>query len=161
MTENLTFSLASECDIAEIMAVYRSLAGTPGGTWDDDYPNEELAREDLKNSSLYVLKDTSGRIISVASAGACDELVDVEWSMENLCDLARIGVVADMHGHGVASLMVDHIIAAATARGYDGIRLIAAKGNLPALALYEKHGFKLRCEAHLFGHDFFCYELKF
>ncbi len=107
--EHLTFALARHEDIPEIVAVYRSLIGTPGCTWNMDYPDERNALEDIEGNALFLLKD-GGRIVAAASAGALDELGHLPWKPKNPCELARIGVVPDWQGRGVGTLMLRKII---------------------------------------------------
>ena len=159
--DSYTFSLAEIGNLDEILSLYKSLINTPGCLWTEDYPHRDNALEDIERRSLYTLKDQSGRIISVATAGGTPELNELEWNINKPCELARIGVLMPMQGMGIASAMIHEIILAVKARGFDGINLIAGKTNPAALALYEKNGF-LRCgEASMFGHDYYCYQLKF
>ena len=68
-----TFSPACYDDIPEIASIYQSLVGTPGCSWDEDYPSRETAEDDLKHNALYILKSGDG-IIAAASVGDLDEL---------------------------------------------------------------------------------------
>ncbi len=154
------FVLAEHADIPEIVEVYHSLVGTPGCTWDSEYPSRKMAELDVGSNSLYVLKK-DGRIVAVASAGDFQELGHLQWSPEKPCELARIGVLPTMQGRGIGSVILQKIIEAAKQKGYDGIRMLVSKTNPAALAMYEKNGFARCGEAFMFGRDFYCYQMKF
>lgn len=53
---NYEFQLANYDDIFEIITIYHSLIGTPGCTWNLDYPSKETAENDINNDWLYTLK---------------------------------------------------------------------------------------------------------
>jgi ribosomal protein S18 acetylase RimI-like enzyme len=154
------FTLASREDIPAIVSIYRSLIGTPGCTWDEEYPSRETAEQDVSRQELFILKK-GGSIVAVASAGAFDELADLTWKSRNPCELARIGVSPNFQNQGIGTKMLRHVMEAVKAKGYDGIRMLVSKTNYPALALYEKNGFE-RCGAvYRFDHDFYCYVIQF
>ena len=159
-TMKYTFSQAKSNDAPEVLDLYRSLIGSEGCAWSMYYPDIEVVDSDIKNNSLYILKDGE-KIIAAAYAGAVDELAEVEWTPNNPCELARLGVSRDMHKKGIATILLEHVKCAVKERGFDGIVMMVSKDNLPALTLYEKNGF-LRCgEAFMFGIEFYCYEMGF
>jgi ribosomal protein S18 acetylase RimI-like enzyme len=157
---NYSFRLAGNSDIPEIVAVYRGILGTPGCTWDTEYPSGETAREDIAGNSLYILKEADA-IIAVASAGAFGELGHLRWEPKNPCELARIGVIPAMQGRGVGTVMLRKVMGEMKSKGFDGIRMLVSKTNPAALALYEKNGFQRCGEAFLYDIDFYCYQIVF
>jgi ribosomal protein S18 acetylase RimI-like enzyme len=159
-TDDYIFSLATRDDIPAIVSLYRSLVGTPGCTWDYEYPSLETAEQDCARQELFVLKKC-GSIAAVASAGTFDELSDLPWKSENPCELARIGVPQNLQNQGIGTKILRHVMEAVKAKGFDGIRILVGKTNNSALALYEKNGFERRGEVYQFNHDFFCYEISF
>lgn len=155
------FSLADFNDVPEIINIYHSLIGAPGCAWNLDYPNKENAESDIKNKSLYILKDED-KIIAVASAGPIDdELAGLQWEPQNPCELSRIGVISTMQKQGIGAIILHNVIAAVKERGFDGIIMLVSKTNLQALRLYDKTGFKICGETFMFGIDFYCYQMKF
>ena len=154
------FLLASYNDIPEILALYRSLIGTPGCTWSLDYPNEETAKSDIRNRSLYVLRD-NGKIIAVATAGSDNELDHLQWTLKEPCELSRIGVVPSKQKQGIGTIILRNVIESAKERGFDGIRMLVSKTNPAALALYDKNGFERCGETFMYGIDFYCYQMEF
>lgn len=154
------FQLANHNEILEIVNIYHSLIGTPGCTWDLDYPNRETAEDDIKNNWLYTLKKHN-KIIAVASAGDFNELADLRWKPKKPCELARIGVSPAFQKQGVGTIMLQQIIKVAKEKGFDGIRMLVSKTNFAALALYAKNGFERCGEVFRFDIDFYCYQMKF
>ena len=141
---NYIFSLAERNDVDEILDFYHSLVGTPGCTWNLDYPNRENVESDIHNDSLYMLRDKDNILISVAAAGMSDELEELRWNMKNPCDLARIGVLSTRQNQGIGTIMLCNVINAVKKRGFDGIRMLVSKSNPSALAMYDKNGFTKR-----------------
>jgi ribosomal protein S18 acetylase RimI-like enzyme len=45
------------------------------------------------------------------------------------------------------------------ARGFDGIRMLVSVHNLHALALYDKNGFQRLDIVHMYGLEFYRYQL--
>jgi L-amino acid N-acyltransferase YncA len=158
--DDYTFLLASYDDITEIVDIYHSLIGTPGCTWDLDYPNRESAESDISRSSLYILKKND-KIVAVASADAFNELGHLQWTPQNPCELARIGVIPSMQKQGIGTLILQNVIRTIREKGYDGIRMLVSKTNPAALALYDKNRFVKCGEVFMYDIDFFCYEMKF
>ncbi len=154
------FLLATCNDIPEIVAVYRSLVGTPGCTWNLDYPNRESAESDVNSKSLYILKKDD-RIIAVASVGAFDELEHLSWEPENPYELARIGVMPALQKQGIGTIMLRNVIRTVKEKGGDGIRMLVSKMNPAALALYDRNGFEKCGEVAMYDIDFYCYQMKF
>ncbi len=165
MFSEYSFGLASSGDEEEILRLYHGLIGTPGCTWHLEYPGMEDIRSDIAKSSLYCLRDEAGRIITVAAAGADDELEHdgIPWDarMKKPCDLARIGVPAEHQRKGLATLIMTRLMADVQKRGFDGIRMLVSRTNPPALNLYKKMGFTCCGEIYKYGVDFYCYEIVF
>ena len=155
-----TFSLAGNDDIPEIISIYNGLIGTPGCTWNAEYPSIETAESDINRKSLYMLKHKE-EIVAVVSAGPFDELGHLKWKPKNPCELARIGVIPSMQRRGVGTAVLHNVISAMMEKGYDGIRMIVSKNNPVALALYNKNGFEICGEAFMYGFDFYCYQMLF
>jgi len=153
------FALATQADIPQIMEVYQSLIGTPGCTWNEHYPDIEIAEADIKANGLYLLKDND-RIIAVASAGKLDDYDVNSWDIENPCEFARLGVRPDYQGRGIGKMCMNYVFKIAREQGFDGVVLLVAKNNPTAIALYEKGGFKRCGEVFMYGNDYYRYQMK-
>lgn len=155
----LEIRLAENVDKADVMSLYRSLVGTEGLTWSDDYPTMDDVERDIAAKSLYIAV-LDGRIIAAAGAGEDSEVSDISL-LENPCCLYRVGVSRDFQRRGIAGNLLEYIKADVKKRGFDGMFFLVARENKPALKLYEKHGFSRVGETKMFGYEFFCYELIF
>jgi L-amino acid N-acyltransferase YncA len=154
------FMMATMNDIPAIIDIYRNLVGTPGCTWDDEYPSKESAESDIADNAIFVLKEND-KVIAVASAGPFDELGHLEWNLKNPCELARIGVPPPLQGRGLGSIILQNVIQTMKERGFYGIRMLVSKTNPAALALYDKNGFERCGEVFMFDIDFYCYQILF
>ena len=158
--DGYTFQLANRDEIPEIVRIYHSLVGTPGCTWNLDYPNEETAEDDIHNNWLYTLKQCD-KIIAVASVGDFGDWKDLQWKPKKPCELARIGVNPAFQKQGVGTIILQHTIRVAKEQGFDGMRFIVSKTNPAALALYDKNGFERCGETIQFDMDWYCYQMVF
>lgn len=158
---NYAFSLAQKADASAVLALYRGMIGTPGCTWNDEYPTYDLVERDIRTGSLYVLRDARNQIVAAAAAGPDDELKDLPWNMRNPCELARVAVALPLQNQGVGSRLLKQLIPDVKARGFDGIRMFVSVGNFSALALYDKNGFTRLDEVRMYGFDFYRYQMVF
>jgi len=155
------FKLAGYGDADEVRKLYKSLVGTPGCTWHEDYPNDSLMMEDIATGSLYILKDGED-IVAVCSACPQDEdFAQLEWTAKNPCVLARIGVSQSRQGQGLGSLILTKVIAAAKERGYDGMGFVVSLNNHAALRLYQKNGCECCGRVFMYGREFYRYQKVF
>ena len=155
------FSLAQSADAQAVFALYRRMIGTPGCTWSDEYPTLDLVKRDIGTGSLYVLRDEQGALIAAAAAGPNDELEAFAWDAPNPCELARVAVDLPRQNQGIGTYLLKRVIPAVQARGFDGIRMLVSVNHPHALALYDKNGFTRLDEVHLYGHDFYRYQMVF
>jgi ribosomal protein S18 acetylase RimI-like enzyme len=160
MTERV-ITFAAQADGDEILGLYRACIGVPGCTWSDEYPVMDNIREDIANRSLYVVR--SGSIIAAATGGPC-ELSDagLPWAfLHNPCELSRVAVMPALQGKGLASMLLNFVLADLNRRGFDGVRLLVSPKNFSALALYRRAGFTSCGNTHMFDHDYICCQLRF
>ncbi len=159
---NCIFRHASPEDADSVFSLYRSLTGTPYCAWDETYPAREHVTDDLAAQALYALYD-GPELVAAATIRRCEEHDAFPcWSpMKNPCDLMRIGVARNRQGHGLGRLMLNHLIAEAGKNGYDGMRILVAKTNLPAVTLYRNAGAEYRGDVFSYNIDWFCYEIIF
>lgn len=160
--KQLEFSIATIQDRDTIMALYRACGTLPGCTWSDEYPTDIIFDEDISTGRLFCLRE-SGIIIGAVSIGKIDELSDarIPWKekAERHCELARIGILPELTGHGLGKLLLNHAIEVAKCGGFESIRIIVSPENEAALALYDRVGFQTVSEADMFGRHWYCQEL--
>ncbi len=160
--DELIFSAAAPPELEEIFAMLHSLAGTPYCAWTEDYPSKDLTADDLASGSLYTLRDNDGRLAAAATIRHCDEHDGlVPWQSRHPCDLMRIGVDRAYHGQGIAGQMMVHLCSTAARKGFDGMRILVSRDNLPAVRVYERAGAVHRGEAYSWGVHWLCREILF
>lgn len=155
-------ALASEADADEIAAMYTSLIGFPGCTWNSEYPTPEHVRKDIENASLYRLEDM-GRTVAAAYLGDFEEIERpdcLDKDFKNLGEIARVGVLREFHRKGYAEQLLRHLLEEAPKRGYDGVMLLVGRENAAAMALYEKIGFENRGAVRLYETDWYCMQRR-
>ena len=150
-------------DAEEIFAIYDDLKGSPGCTWDENYPTLEFVRNDIeKRDSLYKVTD-GGRIIAAAYLGEFEEVERpdcIDRSIKRLGELSRVGVRRGYHRKGAAFGLITHLLGEAEKLGFDGVMLLVGTENISAIALYEKSGFQNCGETFLYETHWFCYQYK-
>ncbi len=152
---------ASEKDKSEILALYRSLAGTEFCAWTEEYPGEIDIEGDLSRDGLFCLKDEKGEIAGVISI---DQDENVErltcWSKElqPSAELSRIGVRVENQNQGIARKLLQHAMEELRRRGKRSVHLLVCKTNKKAIRSYEKLNFEVVGECQMFGEDWWCYE---
>jgi ribosomal protein S18 acetylase RimI-like enzyme len=157
----MNFTQASEKDKSEILALYRSLAGTEFCAWTEDYPGEIDIEGDLSRDGLFCLKDEKGEIAGVISI---DQDENVErltcWSKElqPSAELSRIGVRVENQNQGIARKLLQHAMEELRRRGKRSVHLLVCKTNKKAIRSYEKLNFEVVGECQMFGEDWWCYE---
>lgn len=160
---NPVITPAAARDRSEVMALYRSMIGTPGCTWSADYPTEEFFDDDVARGSLFVARE-NGAIVACISVDH-DELVDGLpcWSAApSACgELSRLCVRADCQNRGLAKHMMRYALEILKQRGFSGARYLVSPHNPHALAAYRAMNFTEAGKASLFGQDWLCYELMF
>lgn len=154
---------ALSCDAEEIYAIYNSLKGLPGCTWDDEYPTLEFVRYDIEErDSLYKLTE-DGVIVAAAYLGEFEEREVPECfdkSVKCRGEISRVGVRCGYHRKGYAEKLLKFLLNEAVDLRYDGLALLVGTENFGAMALYEKIGFKRCGEGVMYETHWFFYELK-
>ena len=157
----MNFTQASEKDKSEILALYRSLAGTEFCAWTEEYPGEIDIEGDLSRDGLFCLKDEKGEIAGVISI---DQDENVErltcWSKElqPSAELSRIGVRVENQNQGIARKLLQHAMEELRRRGKRSVHLLVCKTNKKAIRSYEKLNYEVVGECQMFGEDWWCYE---
>ena len=154
--------MAGAADIKAVLAIYRSLVGTPGCTWGSDYPNIEDVTGDVNANALFVLCDAPGDILG-AIAVCEDDIGHLPcWNkqIKKPCLLARLGVRVQEQGKGRARQLMRFAEQEAEKRGCDGIRFLVSPHNPRALRLYDSLGYRSAGETRMFDIDWLCYEKR-
>lgn len=139
--------LARREDLPQIQAVYGRIVARMYRMglriWDDVYPSAFL-EADVGKRRLYVLTDGDSIAAAFALCRSHAGESAVRWAGEGgALYLDRLGVDDAYAGRGIGGVMLDHAMRLARERGAKSLRLFAADGNEPAIALYRKHGFRM------------------
>lgn len=149
-------------DGAAVLALYRSLLGTPGTTWNEYYPGPEEVTADTARGSLWCAWGEDGSLLAAASLGDDDpDIRDLScWApAAKSCELSRVGVRRDLHGQGMGEAFTRRLLEEAKAQGRETVRLLVSRDNPAAARLYQKLGFQTCGETRMYQVDWLCQEL--
>ena len=108
--------------------------------WTKYYPHEDDFKQDIKNKSLYLVKEKEELLaIYTLNEEVDDDYHNYQWTSDNFCVLHRLCVSPNRQGEG--QIILDHIFKQAIKMGYDTMRLDVFASHLAAVHVYEKHGF--------------------
>ena len=157
----MQFLLADKEEKALIFSLYRSVIGSEGCTWSEDYPNEEIMEDDFRRDALFVLKDEQGEIVGAVSIDD-DKVVEGFgcWSqaLKPGAELARLVVKETHQNRGLARILLQEAMKILRERGYQSVHFLVSKTNERALRSYAKLQFDNKGECDLFGEHWWCYE---
>lgn len=105
---SIQFRTAVPTDRDAVLALYRSVIGTPYCTWDEEYPGPEWVEMDTQAGGLWLLTDEHDLLgaISVVEENELDEL-DLWQFKDHAKEIARVAVAPSRRGQGLAKLMLD------------------------------------------------------
>lgn len=161
ISADFSIEKANDGDSAEVFSLLRSLVGTPGCSWDEYYPSMELVRADIAAGAMFIIR-IGGAIAACASVESDDEISTLDCfdkRIKNPVLLCRVASASAFQRRGLAHALVRHIIAYAPSLGADGVILLAAKNNIPALNLYKNLGFEICGECVMYDTDWYCMQL--
>ena len=154
--------MATENDRGKILSLYKRQMGADCCPWTEDYPSNETISFDLSRDALFVMKE--GEEIIAAISIEHDEEVDSLdcWNkdMAPAGELARLAVLPEKQGHGIAKQMLRFGMNIIKDKGCNSIHFIVNKYNEKAIRAYAGLGYSVVGECHMFEQDFLCYEQK-
>ncbi|MCY6959140.1 GNAT family N-acetyltransferase [Clostridium brassicae] len=131
--------------------------------WDSSYPNRDIFLKDIKNHSLYVIKDNNSYLGTITlNEEQAPEYCNVDWLTSNKKTLVihRLAVSPNYQGKGIGRKLIDFAEQLGHKKNYDSIRLDAFSKNLNSVNFYEKCGYIKTGEVY-FGYQtspFPCFE---
>ncbi|MBN2410607.1 GNAT family N-acetyltransferase [candidate division KSB1 bacterium] len=154
-------------DINDIMslvhAVIRDMQNKNLDQWDDFYPDIHTIKNDLKNHSLYILREQQKCMGMVVLNEEQDkEYETINWSggLEHILVIHRLCIHPDWRGKGLANSLMDFAEEYAVKHHYQCIRLDAYSVNPAAIGLYNNRGY--RKVGHVYfprrKFPFYCFE---
>lgn len=169
---NLTIEKATAADLDELERLFDDLCdhltanvNYPG--WEKGrYPVRRVAEEALESDSLYVAR-SEGSITGTVTLNHREEsaCVHANWQRrDNVAVVHTLAVHPDFLHRSVGRALMEHAIAWARSEGSHTIHLDTYEKNTPAMALYEKLGFRFAGKIDLgfaaWGREWYCaYEL--
>ncbi len=144
---------ANVADIDAVAELYGELCddlqanGSPAGAcWRrDGYPTREEAEEAYEKGALYVA-EVDGEIAGAAvyQNGSEDAHETVQWRTGDdakVVVLHLLTVHPKFKRHGIGTQLLQHAEIIAKELGAQSVRLDTYVDNVPAISLYEKHGY--------------------
>lgn len=115
--------------------------------WQNDYPNPQVIKEDIKNGNAYVIKKNDTVVAAAAIIFANDPTYDQiehgEWLTQGKYGVIhRAAVAKDYKGQGIASIFFRETEKMAAEKGAESIRIDTHQENLSMQRLIEKENFK-------------------
>ena len=130
--------------------------------WNENYPSDKIIEDDIQNQNLFGLFDKN-ELVAVSYVGKRNEPDYIDfWKLDikNAGKFTRICVSPKYQNKGIGKMFVDKIFDELKNQGFDGIRILFAKDNTPAVKLYSKYHFD--CVGNWFedGLEMLCFEKK-
>lgn len=146
-----------------IAAIYSSVIGQEGCTWNEYYPGETELREGLETGNLYVLACGSEIVgtVSVVNINELDELGCWQVSGDAACEIARVAIHRKYQGHGYSGLMIKKLFEILISRGFRAVHILVAARNIAAQKVYKSAGFTPRAECDMYEDHYYAYEKLF
>jgi len=156
----MQFRKARPDERTAVAALYRSVIGQPGSTWDEHYPGEIHLQQDFSGGNAYVLLHDGVIIgaVSVIVPREYDELGFWQVCDGGQCEIGRVVIDRAAQGHGYAREMLSRLMTQLADEGFRAVHVLAAEGNPPARRTYEKLGFLPRGTYAMYGNNYVAYE---
>ena len=153
-------------DGEEIMSLYREAIGSPGCTWSEEYPNQEILEKDIRRHALFCVKDETGKILGALSMDEDPEVDALKnWSFRKedgvkATEIARLVIRESCRNRKLAGKMLGCLVEKLREEAYEFAYFLVAQKNERAIRAYRGLAFSERGEAELFGEKWFCFEKK-
>ena len=134
----------NETYLKEIMALLDEVKQDPAKLtdWDDDYPDEEIIREDLNTKKARLLLIDGVLAGYVAMSDTDEYLRRIFPHLSKAAFLSRLVIKKAYRKQGTAYRFLSEIEKEAVQLGYQYFGIIITPGNIPSIALAEKLGFR-------------------
>ncbi|CAK7086446.1 GNAT family N-acetyltransferase [Tissierella sp.] len=147
----MEFRKTVESDIDSIMNIFNQakayMKEQAIEQWNNNYPNYEVVKNDIKNGVSYVLvKDNNivGTVVAIfGEEKNYKNIYDGKWiSNEEYVVIHRIAIDSDYKGLGIASIIFKNIEELCLNRSINSIRVDTHEDNLSMQRLLSKNGFQ-------------------
>lgn len=142
----MEFTTALPADLPQLRAVFgeiiRDMDAHGIDIWDDYYPCA-LFPGDIENGRLHLLRDGDVIVAAFALEEEHQGAESMDWQIAGKAlYFDRFGVNVAYRRRGLGGAVLREAVKLARERGADALRLFVVDRNLPALALYERSGFR-------------------
>ncbi|MBQ3076942.1 MAG: GNAT family N-acetyltransferase [Clostridia bacterium] len=153
---------AAQGELPLVTALYRSVIGLPGCTWDESYPDAEGTEAALLQGNLFLFFDGDEAIGSVTILSPCHFDDQPVWRVtgDRFCEISRVVIRRDRGGRGLARVMLGELVTLLRGEGCRAVRLAVSRENAAAVATYRGMGFSFLGECRKHGVDFLLCELE-
>ena len=115
--------------------------------WQNNYPNEEIIKEDISNGESYVLlnnnKIVGTTVISFNRESTYDKIYEGKWlTNDKYANIHRIAVDNEYKGQGLSGEILKYVEACCREKGIHSIKGDTHEDNLSMQKFFEKNGFK-------------------
>lgn len=124
LEDELTLGAMTPAELDEVDAIERV-------SFKEPWPAQTFLDELAKPFARVVVARAAGRVLGFANY----------WLVAGEASLLAIAVHPDLRGRGFAARLLAHMLEEARATGCALAILEVRRGNLPAIALYHRHGF--------------------
>lgn len=156
MPYTLTAAGADELDLA--LSIVRDAAKDPDSHWDEEYPTKDILKGDIERGDLYILREGEKPLsVIVLLPYDTTEQPDFPWPepVPESVMLARLGIIREAQGTGLASVTVRMALAVCRERRYKTATLMTDPDNARTNHIYQKLGFQYKGNAVLWETDRF------
>lgn len=157
----MIFRKAQSREQTQILELYRQASNSVFSTWNADYPGLTEIGNDLAAGTLYVLAGRENPVgcISIVPENELDSLSC--WTdTERVGEIARVAVSPACQGKRLGLRLVTEAEAELKRMGCRWVHLLVAVGNLPAFRTYQKAGYRICGEFHMYGNWYYACEKK-
>ena len=111
--------------------------------WDEEYPSDELIKEDILFSNARVIKEKDEIIAYACFDEAVKEFGENVFKEDNLYSFSRLMVKSGFTGKHVATFLINSMLKEMKELGADGCGVLVHPINKVAIKMYERLGFNL------------------
>lgn len=124
LAAELLIAPMTPADLDEVDAIERA-------SFKEPWPPQTFLDELVKPFARVDVARLAGRVVGFANY----------WLVAEEASLLAIAVHPDQRRRGLAAQLLVHLLAASRRAGCERVLLEVRRGNLPAIALYQRHGF--------------------
>lgn len=144
---NRVYKKASENELDKIFELYKTcrkdLENRGILQWDDNYPTQELLKENIKKGNLYKIVEDNKLLGTFVLNSKVDEYwAKIEWENDNFLGLHLLAIKPKYQGKGCGKKVLIFCEQKAKEEGYESLHLDVFSKNPAALNLYKNNGYK-------------------